>query len=339
MSVHTKLKTNRFINYKTIFSLIISILGIWLGFRKFDFYEFTDALMETNLFYFFSAMVIIIITVYLRAIRWKYLIAPLKDVKVYSLFEAEMIGYFGNNVFPLKMGEVLRAYSLGKKENMSVISAFGTIVNERLLDTFVFLIIIIVGAFLFPNLPEWVLTSGIAGLIILGIFGIAIIILNYKKHFIKKYWQQITTKYEDKKIFQTMVHLIDGLMTLIKTPHFGMIIFYSILIWIITVSEFWFLGMCLNISFSVSEILMIFIVTSAVFAIPAAPGYIGTYHMAAISILTFLGLTDAKAQVLAVIMHGVGFIALTGIGLVYFLKNHVSLDDTETFSFRENKNK
>ena len=339
MSLHTKLKTNKFINYKTIFSILISILGIWLGFKNFNFQEFAQALMDTNLFYLTLATLVIIFSVYLRAIRWKYLVLPLKEVKIYSLFEAEMIGYFGNNVFPLKMGEILRAYSLGKKEKIPVAAAFGTIVNERLLDVLVFIIIMGVGVFFFPDLPEWVRKTGIIGIAILIISIVSIIILNFKRHFIKKYWQKILDKYQERKFFHNIISLVEGLLTLVKTPHFLWILLQSIVIWIVTISEFWFLGMCLNISFSLYDILLIFVVTSAVFAIPAAPGYIGTYHAGAIRILIFLGINTAKAQAMAVIMHAVGFIALTAIGLVYFLKYHITLEETKQISLREDKNR
>ena len=125
------------------------------------------------------------------------------------------------------------------------------------------------------------------------------------------------------------MNLVDGLTTLFKTPHILLVIFQSLVIWGITIANFWLLGMCLDISFSLSDVILIFIATSAAFAVPAAPGYIGTYHAVAISILVFLEVAKSEAQVLAVIMHGVGYISMTLIGLIFFLKYHISVKDVE----------
>src|SRR6056297_1185434 len=207
------LKNNRFFNYKTIFSILISILGMWLGFRNFDFKEFAEAFMSINLWYFFAAMIVVNFTVYLRAWRWKYLVWPIKRVKIWELFKVEMIGYFGNNVFPLKMGEVLRAYTLGKNEDVSAVSAFGTIVNERLMDTLVFAFFIGLGVIIFPDFPGWVHKAGMAALIGLGVFALAVLFLNTQKNFMNRNWQKLVDKFGDNKFFQTIINLVDGLKT------------------------------------------------------------------------------------------------------------------------------
>jgi len=329
MRLHTSLKTNRFLNYKTIFSIIISALGIWLGFRDFDFREFADAFLSVNLWYFFASMFVVLFTVYLRAWRWKYLVMPIKKITVWQLFKMEMIGYFGNNVFPLKMGEVLRAYTLGKNENIPSTAAFGTIVNERLLDTLVFAFFIGLGVILFPDFPEGIRKAGIAGIAILVIFTIVILLINTQKNFVTTLWQKFNEKFNDKKLFHNLVNLVEGLTTLFKTPHIRLITIQSLIIWLITIAQYWLLGMCLGISFSLSQVVLIFIATSIAFAVPAAPGYVGTYHLAAINILVFLGVALTEAQVLAVIMHAVGYLSMTSIGLVYFLKFHISVKDVE----------
>ncbi len=329
------LKNNRFLNYKTIFSILISILGLWLGFRNFNFKEFAEAFMSINLWYFFAAMIVVNFTVYLRAWRWKYLVWPIKRVKIWELFKVEMIGYFGNNVFPLKMGEVLRAYTLGKNEDISAVSAFGTIVNERLMDTLVFAFFIGLGVIIFPDFPGWVHKAGMAALIGLGVFALAVLFLNTQKNFMTRNWQKLVNKFGDNKFFQTIINLVEGLKTLFNTPHIALIAFQSLIIWSITIANFWLLGMCLNINFSISDVVLIFIATSAAFAVPAAPGYIGTYHAVAINVLVFLGIAMAQAQVLAVIMHGVGYISMTLIGLVFFLKNHISVKEVEKVEVEE----
>ena len=45
-----------------------------------------------------------------------------------------MIGYFANNILFFRVGELLRSYVLGKKQNISKSYVFGTVIFERFLD-------------------------------------------------------------------------------------------------------------------------------------------------------------------------------------------------------------
>ena len=51
-----------------------------------------------------------------------------------SLYKSQLIGYMGNNIFPLRLGELLKAYYLEKKSKISKYEVLGTIILERVLD-------------------------------------------------------------------------------------------------------------------------------------------------------------------------------------------------------------
>ncbi|HPC35551.1 MAG TPA: lysylphosphatidylglycerol synthase transmembrane domain-containing protein [Candidatus Marinimicrobia bacterium] len=313
---------------KTLFAFAISILGLYFGFRKFDSAEFLNYLRLTNLWIFGLSMAVMIFLVVLRGWRWKYLILPISDLPVKQVFEMEMIGYFGNHVFPFRLGEILRAYALSKTRNLPVSAIFGTIVLERTLDVLTFVIVLISGAIFFPGMPSWVRTSGlISGLIVL-ILLILLYISKLNKVALKRFFMQKIKMSDNSKISKTIKSFWQGLTTLQQTPHLGLIIFQSLLIWTINIGNFWLMGASLQVYFNLSALLLIFFVTSAIISVPSAPGYVGTYHAATIGILVFLGLELSKAQAVAVIMHAVGFISLTALGLVYFLKYQLNFKST-----------
>ena len=73
---------------------------------------------------------------------------------------------------------------------------------------------------------------------------------------------------------------------------------------------------------------IILITTSLAVSIPAAPGYIGTYHATAVYILTNLFNAElSESQAFAVIIHAVGFIPLVIIGAIYFFRSSLHLRD------------
>ena len=73
-------------------------------------------------------------SVWLRALRWRYLYRRDLSPSTVSLYRAELIGYFGNNILPLRLGELLRSYFIGEEFKLSKSYVFGTIIMERLMD-------------------------------------------------------------------------------------------------------------------------------------------------------------------------------------------------------------
>ncbi|MDD5060797.1 MAG: lysylphosphatidylglycerol synthase transmembrane domain-containing protein [Candidatus Marinimicrobia bacterium] len=317
----------RIFSPKALFAILISALGIYLGFRKFDGAAFWDSLRQTRLWIFGLSMAVMVIMVGVRGWRWKYLIYPLSDLPVKRLFEMEMIGYFGNHVFPLRLGEILRGYALGKTQNIPVGVVLGTIVAERTLDTLTFIVILICGAIFFPGMPVWVRTSGIIGGAAIFILLILVYISHLKKAALKKFLKRKMKMSTENKIGKAIYSFWQGLTALRKTPRIGLIVVQSVLIWAICIGNYWIMGASLNVYFDLYALLLIFFVTSAIISVPSAPGYVGTYHAATIGILIFLGLDLSKAQAMAVIMHAVGYIILTALGLIYFLKYQVKIKD------------
>ena len=60
-------------------------------------------------------------------------------------------------------------------------------------------------------------------------------------------------------------------------------------------------------------------------AIPSAPGYIGTFHLACQYGLIFYGFSREKALSMAIVLHAAGFIPTVILGLIIFLLQHISL--------------
>ena len=58
-------------------------------------------------------MIILIIVVHLRSLRWQFLIN--KDININNLYIAQLIGFMGNNILPFRFGEFLKSYYIEKK--------------------------------------------------------------------------------------------------------------------------------------------------------------------------------------------------------------------------------
>ena len=127
---------------KFIIGLLVSLVFLYLAFRKVDFSELWSALKGANYWYILPNIVLVILSMWMRAYRWKFMIHPIKKVGLGRLFSTVMIGFMANNVLPARLGEFVRAYSLGAKENISKSATFATIVIERIFDGFAILFIL-----------------------------------------------------------------------------------------------------------------------------------------------------------------------------------------------------
>ena len=126
-----------------VVGLIIIAGSLYYAFKGVKLSELTHAIMSVNLVYVIPAILLVLISYLLRAMRWRYLVRPVKkDVKTVSLISPMMVGYMAN-ILPARAGEFIRAYLLSKKERISFSSAFATIFIERLFDLIVLLLMIV----------------------------------------------------------------------------------------------------------------------------------------------------------------------------------------------------
>lgn len=122
-----------------IFTIVaIALAGLFIGLtvKATNFNELKEAAKETNYFWILASMILSIISYWLRAARWKLLLEPIgHPIKVKSGFWAISFAYFMNLTIP-RSGEIARATSLYKMENVPTDKSLGTIVLERVIDVF-----------------------------------------------------------------------------------------------------------------------------------------------------------------------------------------------------------
>lgn len=117
-----------------LIALILAGVFIYLTLQQTDFQILKAAAQRANYFWFFVSMALSILSYWLRAARWKYLLSPMGyEVPTRSGFWAISLAYFANLTIP-RSGEVARATSLYKMEKVPVDKSLGTIVLERVID-------------------------------------------------------------------------------------------------------------------------------------------------------------------------------------------------------------
>ncbi len=298
---------------QTIIGLLISFVGIYWAFHDFGFDEFLETIKSVRYEYVLLACILIIASVWLRAIRWKYLFKPEDGVETYSLFKYELIGYFGNNVLPLRLGELLRAYILGRRYSLSKSYVFGTIVLERILDTLALMLLSMILLFIYP------LTGLIKGYIYTGIILSLILVILL---FILK---QMNIVNSERGFLFTISKFFQGFKN-IDYNKIPILFILSISTWSVYWLDVHLIQYAFGFGMAPSHSLLLLIVSSLFMSIPSAPGMIGTFHAGVKYVMLDLFATSyvytvGEATSFAIVLHAYGYISYTLFGAIYFAKS------------------
>ena len=86
---------------KALFGVAVTVFLLWFVFRDVDPAEVWANIVQGNFVLLFASVFVATFGFFIRAMRWKVLLAPIKpDTRLYSRFAAVSIGFMGNNVLP-----------------------------------------------------------------------------------------------------------------------------------------------------------------------------------------------------------------------------------------------
>jgi uncharacterized protein (TIRG00374 family) len=116
-----------------IIGLIVAFAAVYYTMRNVSVSELMESFRHVNYIWLLPTFVLMCLTYVARAIRWRVLLLPVKEARTIELFSPLMVGFMAG-VLPARAGELVRAYLLGKKFELSFASSLATIVVERLFD-------------------------------------------------------------------------------------------------------------------------------------------------------------------------------------------------------------
>ncbi len=310
----------------------ISAICLYLALRGLRLDEVWKSIQTANLWWLLPGIAVFFVGVWVRTWRWHYLLRPLKKIPTRTMFPIVNIGYMGNNIYPARAGELLRAAVLKDREGVPISASLATIIVERIFDGVVML------GFVFFNLPELArLThdSGFLGniqeLALWGAVIFAIVLLAFLlAAMFPKVTERIVAFLVNKlvpsrfreKIMQFSLRFIGGLEAL-RSPLDALMIFLTtVLIWLFETGKYWFVMHAFPFPTEVSFfglMLMNGIVNLAT-TVPSAPGYLGTFDAPGIAVLIAYGVPGEIAAGYTLVLHAALWLPITLLGAYYYIR-------------------
>lgn len=307
---------------KLALGLALGVVFVYLAVRDVDVRRMLIAMRQADYKYVLLAVTVLMASHFLRALRWRYFLAPLKIVKTGALFSALLIGYAANSFVPAHLGEVLRAFVIGKKQNISASATFASIVVERTVD-----VISLIGAMalvlIVHPFPEWVERS--AYIMLFGALLLLTVLIGCKR-FEKQTASLIRASL--KPLPKSIAHRLEslaadffaGIVPLRSSGDYLRVAILSLAIWFCYAAAYYACFMAFDLSDTYDLPwyvgLVVLVVTTVSIVIPSTPGYVGTYHYLCQLSLMWFGVPASEALSFAVVAHAVSILPVTAAGLV-----------------------
>ncbi len=320
-------------NWRLWLGVGISALFLLFVFRKVNLYELKGALETANYIYLIPVVLLLILSLWLRAFRWHYILQPIKKIKIGSLFSATMIGFMANNLLPARLGEFVRAYVIGQKEQISKSSSFATIVVERVFDgltLLLFLVVVLIfGSF---SSPKWLRNTAYIALGVYLFTLFFLILLKIKTNETLRLAEFIFRPFPPKlrrKFIQALNSFARGLKILHDTKNIVVSVVLSLFIWLPVAAIIYFLLVSFGIHLPIYASFLLMVILCLGVMVPSAPGYVGTIQFFCVAGLALFGVPKSQALSFSIIYHVSTFIPVTAIGLVYLFVERLSFAEIQ----------
>jgi hypothetical protein len=318
------LKQNILKSLKFISFFLVGVFIFWMVYKDVNLSQLKEILLhEVNYFWIVVSLLLGLFSHISRTIRWNMMIEPLgHKPRLINTFLAVMIGYLMNLALP-RMGEISRCGVLSRYEKISFTKLVGTVVQERLIDVLMLLLLLAVVVFtqfgkmvkFLENNPDVkgklmsVLTSPylFVGLALL------VLLIWISRH-------KIRGSSVMRKFFELLSKFGEGFKTIRNMKRKGAFIFHSFLIWFLYYAMFYCVFFSFGFTSHLSPLaaLTAFVLGSFGMVAPVQGG-IGAWHFMVMEGLALYGVDRADGKVFALVAHESTTLMLIVVGLISLL--------------------
>lgn len=280
-----------------------------------------------------------------RAVQWHLVLRKMKNISVQRLFCPIMIGFLWNFLMPARMGEVIRAAVVTKKDHLSFTSVVTTVALTRVLDGLVLLMLLAYtllfsGALADVSLPE-PLRMGLrlGGYSLAALCAVAILVAltltlfesssrRWAQRILKTLVRKTPNWRSVERISLLGLDLLDeairGLQVFRNLSHLFAALVTTICVWILGALTIHWVLLAFDLHLPFGASLFVLGVISIGVALPGAPGYVGQFHAACRYSLVPFAVPATQAASVATGLHLLHFSYTVVLGSLCLLMEGIS---------------
>jgi uncharacterized protein (TIRG00374 family) len=289
------------------FLLALAISGVFtaLFLLNTNLREVADALTGADYLYVIPALALFAASLVLRALRWQYMYRPHRDIRWPRLLPSLLVGYAGNNLLPLRAGELLRAQHLTEAESVPRMVSFGTFIMERCFDFIVLSSLVLAGVIVSNEGNAYVAAGALLFAATVAGFSVAVYFANrpgQARRLISMPWPLVPHSLREELANLAESFLL-GCSCLTGRRRFFEVSVATAAAWFLELSMYWTLTAAFGIDAGFFTIAAAGAAANVAFSIPAAQGGIGPFDLTAKKALESFSITGAAVPAYVVALH------------------------------------
>jgi len=306
----------------------ISLFFLVWAFRQVnDFGSVGVALRGANYLYLAPALAAYFFGVWLRAARWHFLLRPLRPIPAGRLFPVVVVGYMANDVLPARLGELVRAYVLGEREDVSKTAALATVAVERTFDGVTMLLFMgLVGAFI-PLDARLQSIFQVAVVIFAAALALFFVVTSSRARALRLLG--VALRALPERLREQAAALADRFLAglgVMQSPWLLVAtLALSIGAWLAEATMYYLVALGFGLQLGPAAYLLTTAVANLGGMIPSSPGYVGTFEWFALASLSLFGLGADAAISYVLVLHVALLVPVTVLGFFFLWRYGLSL--------------
>ncbi len=324
-----------------IIGLIVAFLAVYYTMRNVSVSELMESFRHVNYIWLLPAFVMMCLTYVARAIRWRVLLLPVKEVKTWDLFSPLMVGFMAG-VLPARAGELVRAYLLGKKFELSFASSLATIVVERLFDLilllFLFSWILVFHGEIFDGDIAW---SGISIRDLafqFGVFSLALVLVLIAFIYLLTFHNEraislvhwLVKPFPEKwqyNLIQMVEKFSQGLGVFRNVRALVFIVVATVGVWSLIILQYYPLYWAYELQDkSATSLVLLTVMICILITVLPTPAFLGSFNAGVlIALHEIMGETEVATVSFGFVAWGLNFAVIVLGGVYFILHDHISV--------------
>ena len=313
------------------FGVVVSVAFLGLFVYNTEFGEIRDAFTEANYLLIFASLPVYFAGVWLRTVRWQFLLRSVVRVSAWRLYPVVIIGLMANNLIPARVGELVRAYVLGERERVSKAASLGTIAVDRLFDGLTLIPMLVIFIAFVDNSEEFPLpvvdfTINLVQLAVIMavLFGAGLAVL-FLLVFSQRWRERIEawiTRLVPERLRPSVEGLLqsflEGLRCLRSPLDLAVAWLMSGGSWLLEATMYYMVGLAFDIDAGFHVYLVATAAANLAISVIASQGGIGPFELVTKQTFIAAGVAGSAATAYAIGLHALVLLPVVALGL-YFL--------------------
>ena len=299
---------------KYLVPLAISVVLLYFTFREVDVRYVLEQVRNVNGIYILLVILVTVLGQGLRSLRWGMMLGPIERLSQRVLFPITSVGFMFIILLPARLGELVRPYLLRQNCQIHLSAGIATVVLERIMDLLVILGLLVITVNVL-ELPNWII-RGATSILGTGLVFIGILLFGSLR---RRKIRELITAWAPHKVSGFLIIVLDKFyegMSVLKSRRHTLTVFnITVLIWGNFVLSYLFLFKAFDMPLGVLAAITVLVLTALGISVPAAPGFIGSYHFFCALALSLFGVHKEMAVSYAVLSHLIMVITFTGLGV------------------------